>query len=782
VNQTLRVALRVLAAVPLFLFSSGLMAITAVSMAVADLLTWWRGHDPLPAPTPADARAASIVIPNWNGRELLEKYLPSVIAAAAANPEHEVIVVDNGSTDGSAEFIRGRFPSVRVLALETNLGFGGGANAGVRAARNDVVVLLNSDMRVAEDFLAPLLGAFKDSRVFAVACQILFSDPAKRREETGLTEGRWRRGSLWVSHREDPEVSSAFPCFYAGGGSSAFDRRKFLELGGFDELLAPFYFEDTDLGFLAWKRGWAVLYEPRSLVWHEHRGTIGRTFSEAFIVGVLGKNRLLFCWKNIHEWPRMLQHLIAAAAKGARRRGAVAAWRAFRQLPAALKSRARARSLAAVSDTEAFLRPIGAWCRDRFDAVDPFPKVLSVLFVAPYPICPPVHGGAVFMYHMVRELARLCELHLLIVLDHPAQRQAHRELEEIAASVIYYDRTPNPRKQLTWMTPHAVHEIAHAELAWLLQREVWRNRVDVIQLEYTSMAQYGMALQRMACVLFEHDVYFQSVGRALSHTARNALAKAMFEYLRALRYETRVLRRFDRVQVCSAANADYLLSFAPALQGRLDDNLRAGIDVASYPFQLHGREPLTMLFLGNFRHRPNVWALEWFLDRVLPRVVAVNPDARLVVAGSEMPPGLVRDRANVEVLGFVPDIAEVLGRYAVFVCPILSGSGVRVKLLEAFACGIPVVSTRLGAEGLAEKDGEYCRLVDDPKAFAEAIAEIFADPQRAGEMAARARTFVEAEKNTRVLAPRLVESWRETIESKRPARYVGSTSPRRPLR
>src|SRR5579864_8906020 len=248
---------RLLRSLPLLMVSPLLVAMAALTLAVTDLL---RRLVPSGASTalsrsePRPKGAVSVVIPNWNGKELLEKYLPSVIEALAGNPDNEIIVVDNGSTDGSAEFLRTAYPSVRVLALPVNLGFGGGSNEGFREARNDIVVLLNSDMRVARDFLAPLLEAFRDTGVFAVSCQIFFSDPNKVREETGLTQGWWEDGGLRVRHRADPSIQEAFPCFYGGGGSCAFDRRKFLELGGFDELLRPFYLEDTDLGYEAWKR------------------------------------------------------------------------------------------------------------------------------------------------------------------------------------------------------------------------------------------------------------------------------------------------------------------------------------------------------------------------------------------------------------------------------------------------------------------------------------------------------------------------------------------------
>ena len=770
--------LRILRALPLLLLAPLFLAIAAIGLALADLVALLLPKR-RPQNTAPDTQAASVVIPNWNGADLLDKYLPSVITALAGNPGNEIIVVDNGSTDASVALVREKFPGVRLLALPRNLGFGGGSNAGFRAAKNDIVVLLNSDMRVAPDFLEPLLDGFTEPDVFAVSCQIFFTDPNKLREETGLTQGWWEAGALRVRHRADDKIKSAYPCFYGGGGSCAFDRRKFLELGGFDHLLAPFYLEDTDLGYLAWKRGWRVLYEPRSVVYHEHRGTIGKKFSAAYIQSILKKNFLLFTWKNIHSWRKLTAHIFCTLAGCAfaalfgdeiGRPSGIGVLRAFAQLPRAIKSRIDARRLAVVDDDDAFRRPLGGYSRDRFEVLPPNPARLRVLFVSPYPVYPPVHGGGVFMYQTICELARLCELHLIVLLDWPHELEPHRHMESICASVEYIVRLEGKEKALGSIEPHAVREFRNPDLEWLIHRQIYTRAIDLVQLEYTVMAQYAGRFKQIPSIVFEHDVYFQSIARGLPFM-RGAVTRgqAMFEYLRALRFEIRALPHADRVQVCSADNRAVLESFLPQLKDRIDDGFRAGIDTARYEFRPNGREPGTMLFLGSFRHTPNQEALSWFIHNVLPLVHARMPGARLVVIGSDPPPrhSLPKSAANVELIGFVEDVRDPLARYALFICPILSGSGVRVKLLEAFAAGIPVVSTYIGAEGLANRDGEICALADDPADFAGHIVSLLENPERAAALATRARAYVVAERDMNTITGRMVANYHATVHALR---------------
>jgi glycosyltransferase involved in cell wall biosynthesis len=320
------------------------------------------------------------------------------------------------------------------------------------------------------------------------------------------------------------------------------------------------------------------------------------------------------------------------------------------------------------------------------------------------------------------------------------------------------------------MIPHAVREFRKPELEWLIQRQTLLQAIDVIQLEYTALGQYVRPFGRIACALFEHDVYFQSIESAIPFM-RGPLdrIKARFEYLRALRFELGMLPGCDHVQVCTEENRQYIESFLPALAPRLDSGMRAGIDTALYAYPGGARKPFTMLFLGSFRHTPNRVALEWFSRHVLPLIVAKVPQARLLVAGSDPPQRhAFADPANaVELLGFVDDVQPLFSGCALFVCPIRSGSGVRVKLLEAFASGIPVVSTYLGAEGLARRDGEFCALADEPEGFAAHAVQLLLDSDRAAQMAERARREVEVNWDAGLITDRLVGKYREILTAKR---------------
>ena len=763
-----------------------LTLVTATAIAINDLLSLLLARrqndlksslDEVISPGPV-----SVIIPTWNGCDHLVRNLPSVLEALSEDSNHEIIVVDNASTDGTHEMLNRLFPEVRVLRLESNLGFGGGSNAGFRAAQHNIVVLLNNDMSVQKGFLAPLLEGFRDPRVFAVSSQIFFSDSSKRREETGLTQARWRNGRLSVGHVTDDKVCDLFPTFYAGGGSSAYDRHKFITLGGFDSLWEPFYLEDTDISYNAWKHGWMVLYQPRSVVYHDHRGTIGRDFSSGFIRRTIEKNHLLFAWKNLHDWRLLSEHfgwlyaglwIRLLGGEGTARPNFSIFWRAFCQLTPALTSRNHCRQLAAIDDSEAFRRPLAGYFRDRFQRPNPDRDKLNVLFVSPYPIEPPLHGGALFMNQTVRHLALLARVHLLAMLDKESNLTEHRKLDELCISTEFVIRPKGRPKGLGGLVPYAVREFVNDDFDWRLHRAIYIHEIDILQLEYTQLASYGKSFERIATFLFEHDIYFQSVSSGLRITS-NPVLKLLnsYEYLRALRFELKALKHFDGIQTCTTENRRYLESFIPQNLSKtmpsIHDDLRASIDLVRYKFVEEGRQVDTLLFVGSFQHTPNLHAISHFIEQILPIICTRRHSVRLLVAGAQAPPDLVSaiDVPGVEFLGHVEDIRKLYATCSIFVCPILSGSGIRVKLLEAFAMGIPAVSTSLGAEGLSTQSGEIIELAETPENFAAATISLLENPTRARSMARRARREVEQKWSTEQRTNKLEHHYRDVLSKK----------------
>jgi O-antigen biosynthesis protein len=763
-----------------YVASPFMLGATGLVLAAVDVCFAIAGKSDTTEDEAPQCNAASIVIPSWNGLSLLEANLPPLMRAIRRLPDSEVIVVDNGSTDGTAAFLKANYPEIRLVELPANEGFGSACNRGAQVARHGVVVFLNNDMEVDEAFLPGLLDKFSDPLLFAVSSQIFLTNPYSLREETGLTEVWWEGGQPGVGHRVDSSITSAFPCAYPGGGSSAFDRKKFLLLGGFDHLFHPFYYEDTDLGFLAWKRGWKVLYEPSSIVYHRHRGTIGTRFSSTYIDGVVRQNAALYCWKNLHDWKLLGGHLcsclfrvLANGIRPTNRRStsSVDVRHDFSKLTQVAASRWRAHSLRRVPDKEAFLRSQPGYYRDRFL---PFPARspdrLNVLFVSPYAIEPPMHGGAVFMRDTIRGLSSIANVHVISFLDREEQRRAQDDLLPYCASALFLVR-PHLCLDNQWtLLPNAIREFGIRDFAWAIQRTILLNNIDVIQLEYTTMGQYGGEYQNVPCMLFEHDISSQSLWRRVR--ASQWTFDLLLEYLRMRLYEPRVLRRMTGIQVCSEENARYLRGLIGGQEDRIVSDVRAGIDVGKYRFKREGREPDSLLFLGTFRHLPNRDALRWFATDVLPKIIAERPQAILYVAGSDAPADAAewKMHPSIRFLGTVPDVKDALGRFSVFVCPVLSGSGVRVKLLEAFACGMPAVSTAVGAEGLTSHSTALCEIADSPSDFARATLRLLVDKGRGDTLAENARRYVEQYRDSRYMTASLEASYRRAVERIRGSR------------
>ena len=244
----------------------------------------------------------SIIIPTWNHRDLLGRCLKAADAAAReCSKPVEILVVDDGSEDGTREFVAERYSAVRIIALEHNIGFGPAVNIGVQQAVSPLVFLLNNDIIVEPGFLSPLVSHFEEPTVFAVAPRMI----SNGNPTGGRTVGNFRMGFL---NLELMEESKATYNLLVGGGAGLFRRDHFIALDGFDSIFWPFYYEDLDLCYRAWKRGWRLLYEPHSIVYHNHGSTIHRRFDPDYVRDIGQRNMLLFHWKNISNQKWLFQH------------------------------------------------------------------------------------------------------------------------------------------------------------------------------------------------------------------------------------------------------------------------------------------------------------------------------------------------------------------------------------------------------------------------------------------------------------------------------------------
>lgn len=291
----------------------------------------------------------SIVIPNYNGRLLLEKHVPSVVKLL--RPGDECIIVDDCSTDDSVSWLHEAYPSVKVVTHAENLRYAASCNDGVRIARHDIVIMLNNDVSPENNILEHLLPHFNNVKTFAVGCA--------EHDKDGMWSGRssaYIRRGLLIHRRAEKQHSGS--TLWASGGSMAVRRSLYLQLGGLDTMFYPAYQEDLDLSYRAAKAGYAVLFEEQAKVFHDHKTTNISVFGEKQVRVVSRRNSLLFMWKNITDIDLLYKHLLwlpyHLMIDSLRTRGefALAFLRAVLMLPRVLRQRQMLKSMWMKTDRE----------------------------------------------------------------------------------------------------------------------------------------------------------------------------------------------------------------------------------------------------------------------------------------------------------------------------------------------------------------------------------------------------------------------------------------------
>lgn len=258
----------------------------------------------------------SVIVPNYNGEEILKENLPKVFNSLSLykNGKIEVIISDDYSIDNSIKVLenleikmRFLYPAIKfkIIKNNKNLGFASNINQAVNSASGDILILLNTDVFPKDDFLSPLLKHFVNPNTFAVGCMDESLENGKI-VLRGRGIGLWKRGFLIHSRGEVDKTNT----LWVNGGSGAFRKNIWEKLGGFDRIYNPFYWEDIDLSYRALKSGYDIFFESKSVVIHEHeKGIIKRKFSQYKIKSIAYRNQFIFMWKNLTDIDLRFLHL-----------------------------------------------------------------------------------------------------------------------------------------------------------------------------------------------------------------------------------------------------------------------------------------------------------------------------------------------------------------------------------------------------------------------------------------------------------------------------------------
>ena len=672
----------------------------------------------------------SVVIPNYNGAELLKECLSSLFAADGfRDGESEVLVVDDASRDGSVNYIKEYFPRVRLLVNKTNRGFGFTCNRGIKAAANEIVVLLNNDIILTKDFLKPLLRHFKRQDVFAVTPKLYAWD--RKTFAWGMHMGSFKDGyiKLWNESEtgNGDRLRQPAPSVFAIGGAMVFRKADFVWMGGFDNIYRPNCWEDIDIGYRAWKRGLKVIYEPDSIMYHKGRATL--TYERPKEI----KNELLFTWKNITDAGILKEHLNLLPwhlyinrmnfLKGF-------LW-ALDHLPQTLWHRILERSLIACPQDRKIFNSITSYYNNFINRGGKYldeskPTVLLVSRFLPYPLNT---GGKIRINNLVKLLSEKYNFILLSLIDHKDELAYIPEIKGLFSEVhTVLAKSPLDLNFPSRLFYPELYKLAYSysrELAEKLKELEEAKAIDIIHIE-TNELLYLVDYVKFAPIVYtEHDISILSLHKSYYKNKVNLL-KSFVDHLKKVNFHSRQIKKIDRVITLSREDDGAFRGFFPKSPVTL---IPTAVDLKHFSCRRNAEKTDKLIFVGHYLHYPNEDAVVYFSKKIFPLIKKRVPSAQFLIVGSNPTPAVeaLAKKEGIKLIGAVPDVKPYLEEAAVFVNAIRISAGIKGKVLEAMASGVPVVSTRSGASGIDAEPGKDILLAERPREFAEKVIRLLND-------------------------------------------------------
>lgn len=379
---------------------------------------------------------------------------------------------------------------------------------------------------------------------------------------------------------------------------------------------------------------------------------------------------------------------------------------------------------------------------------------MNVLFLSPWLPWPPFGGALIRILETLRVVSQRHRVTLLTLLRDPEQAQHVNELaplcDRVITTVLSDDTLPVVARLSAGLThgrPLIQSMHYDSTMAGHVSRLTSQNRYDIIHVEFSFMAPYldwVSPSSQARTVLVMHNVESLRFRRELRFAKGARRLALLTDHLLFKTWEENVLRRFDGIVAVSPLEQRWIQEQAP---GAATELLPNGVNVEQFSPVAAADPSRTMLFTGLMNYPPNIDAVVWFCDSVLPIVHRTHPEVEFTIVGDKPARSVLAlgARPRVTITGRVPDVRPYLADCLGLIVPVRSGAGTRLKILEAMAMRRPVVSTSLGAEGLDVAHGRNILLGDTPEELAAHIISLIEHPDLADRLGNSGRSLVQAD-------------------------------------